>query len=393
MAQVAVVDLWKSYRVYEERASTLKETLLRRRTKYREFWALRDISLTVDPGQMLGVIGTNGSGKSTLLKAMAGIVAPNHGLVSISGKVSALLELGTGFHPELTGRENVFLAGAILGQTREQTASRFDEIVAFSGLEGFIDSPVKNYSSGMYARLAFSVAIHVDPEILLIDEVLAVGDHDFQVKCIDRLQDLRSSGIPIVFVSHNLDAVRNLCSHVAWLEKGRLVDYGETYVVVGSYLDRLRRDSTAEAKAELEAAVGSRYGSGEVRIDNVGFVDASGKGRFVFIPGELLSIVVEFAEPVSQPAHVELVVHRADGSIFSAVNTHAVGPVVGVRQVRYEIAGLPLWEGSFRVSARAISASGAEVFDARESEFGFTVRATDESSGEGPGFLPGRWAR
>jgi ABC-2 type transport system ATP-binding protein len=220
-AAITVEGVSKEYRLYHERNQSLKAALMRRaRVRYEEFWALRDVSLEVPEGATFALIGENGSGKSTLLKCMAKILRPEKGRIETHGKISALLELGAGFHPELTGRENIFLNGSILGLSKKQLNQRFDEIVDFAGLRHFIDTPVKNYSSGMYVRLGFSVAINVDPDILLIDEVLAVGDAEFQRKCLEKFDELRSSGKTIVIVSHTLDSIRNLCDTAGWLEHG-----------------------------------------------------------------------------------------------------------------------------------------------------------------------------
>ncbi|MGA0789524.1 MAG: ABC transporter ATP-binding protein, partial [Ilumatobacteraceae bacterium] len=220
---VAVHDLWKSFRLYHERNQFLKAAILRgRRARYEEFWALKDVSFEVPVGTTFGVIGSNGSGKSTLLKCLAGILVPERGSVEISGRISALLELGAGFHPELSGRENVFLNGAILGLSKKEIAARFDSIVDFAGLEDFIDTPVKNYSSGMFVRLGFAVAAHVEPEVLLVDEVLSVGDEAFQRKSAEKIEQFRREGRTIVFVSHGLGQVEQLCETVAWIDHGDL---------------------------------------------------------------------------------------------------------------------------------------------------------------------------
>jgi lipopolysaccharide transport system ATP-binding protein len=223
------------------------------------FWALRDVSLTVDPGEVVGIVGRNGSGKSTLLKIIAQITAPTTGEVRLRGRTGTLLEVGTGFHPELSGRENVFLNGAILGMNRAEIARKFDEIVDFSGVEAFIDTPVKRYSSGMQTRLAFSVAAHLDPEILIVDEVLAVGDAEFQKKCLGKMNEVSRSGRTVLFVSHNMNAVDQLCDRVIWLDRGRVVeDSIDTYSVTSKYIfgDRNR------------ALVGEIVASGDVQLDN-----------------------------------------------------------------------------------------------------------------------------
>lgn len=201
------------------------------------FWALRDISFDVKQGEVIGLIGRNGAGKSTLLKIISRISEPSSGKITLNGRVSSLLEVGTGFHPELTGRENIFLNGSILGMTRKEIKSKFDEIVDFSGVEQFIDTPVKRYSSGMYVRLAFSVAAHLEPEILLVDEVLAVGDHEFQKKCLGKMEDISSSGRTIIFVSHNMGAVSELCSRAILFEQGELIADGTVDQTISRYIE------------------------------------------------------------------------------------------------------------------------------------------------------------
>lgn len=210
------------------------------------FWALQDISFDVGRGEVVGVIGRNGAGKSTLLKVLSQITCPTTGHIEVHGRVGSLLEVGTGFHPELTGRENIFLNGAILGMTQREVRAKFDEIVAFSGVERFLDTPVKQYSSGMYTRLAFAVAAHLEPEILVVDEVLAVGDAEFQRKCLGKMQDVASGGRTVLFVSHNMNAVRKLCSNAVLLERGCIVEAGETAEVLTRYLETdVQGDETA----------------------------------------------------------------------------------------------------------------------------------------------------
>jgi lipopolysaccharide transport system ATP-binding protein len=223
-------------------------------TQEISFWALRDVSFTIAPGEVVGVIGSNGSGKSTLLKILSRITEPTEGYGVVRGRVGSLLEVGTGFHPELTGRENVYLNGVIIGMSRAEVARRFDEIVAFSGVERFIDTPVKRYSSGMYLRLAFSVAAHLEPEILLVDEVLAVGDAEFQKKCLGKIGEVARGGRTVLFVSHNLPALEMLCDRAFHLQEGRLVADGEPRAVVAQYLRTYTSDSTERAWADPETA-------------------------------------------------------------------------------------------------------------------------------------------
>ena len=223
----------KKFKLVHERNQSIKAAIMRgRRTISEDFWALRDVSFQVHRGETFGLIGENGSGKSTMLKCLTRILRPNEGSVRVEGKVSALLELGAGFHPELSGRENVFLNGAILGLSQKELHGRFDEIVDFAGIEQFIDEPVKNYSSGMYVRLGFSVAINVDPDVLFVDEVLAVGDEAFQRKCNEKFAELRRAGKTIVLVSHGLSGVQNLCDRVAWFSHGQLMQVGRPREVI-----------------------------------------------------------------------------------------------------------------------------------------------------------------
>src|ERR1700675_4878316 len=204
----------------------------------REFWALQDISFEVKRGETLGIVGHNGAGKSTALKILSRIMKPTKGLMTVNGRLSALIEVGAGFHQDLTGRENIFLYGTILGMTKREIASKFDQIVAFSGLEEFIDTPVKRYSSGMYARLGFSVAAHVDPEVMIVDEVLSVGDYVFQQRCMDRMRSVIASGTTLLFVSHNLKAITEICSRALLLAHGRVVRIGLAQEVISAYLNR-----------------------------------------------------------------------------------------------------------------------------------------------------------
>jgi lipopolysaccharide transport system ATP-binding protein len=260
-AAIRVENLSKQYRIGQaERYKTLRDSIMDtvyapfrglaalaqtkqehkdNRDADRTIWALRDVSFTIDTGETLGIIGRNGAGKSTLLKVISRITEPTRGAIDLYGRVGSLLEVGTGFHPELTGRENIFLNGAILGMRKAETERKFDEIVAFSEIEKFIDTPVKYYSTGMYMRLAFSVAAHLEPEILLVDEVLAVGDDAFQKKCLGKMDDISKQGRTVLFVSHNLGAIEHLCSRVLLLQKGELVDDGAPVEVIKSYLTSL----------------------------------------------------------------------------------------------------------------------------------------------------------
>lgn len=240
---VRVDHVTKSFRLYHERNQSLKSAVMRRRRSiYEDFLALDDVSFDVPVGSTFGLIGSNGSGKSTLLKCLANIYHPNQGSITHYGKIAAMLEVGSGFHHELSGRENVFLNGSILGMSRKEVTRKFDEIVDFSGVEKFIDQPVKNYSSGMYVRLGFAIAINVEPDILVVDEVLAVGDQEFQDKCYQKFRDLKAQGRTVILVSHSMETVQGMCEQAAWLNHGELLAVGDAAPTIKSYLDSLARD-------------------------------------------------------------------------------------------------------------------------------------------------------
>lgn len=233
---ITVSGVHKKFRLYHERNQSLKSAIMRGRvSRHEDFWALKGIDLTVAQGETFGIIGDNGSGKSTLLKCMAKILYPDEGEISISGRVAALLEVGSGFHPELSGRENVYLNGSILGMSKAEIDEKFDAIVDFAGIEGFLDQPVKNYSSGMYVRLGFAVAINVDPDVLLVDEVLAVGDETFQAKCAARFRDLREQRRTVVIVSHSMGTLAEMCDRLAWIQQGDLQMVGTPDEVIAAY--------------------------------------------------------------------------------------------------------------------------------------------------------------
>ncbi|HEX4402410.1 MAG TPA: ABC transporter ATP-binding protein [Galbitalea sp.] len=238
MTEVAVrVDhVVKSFRLYHERNQTIKAAIMRGRTSVHEdFLALKDVTFDVPIGSTFGLIGSNGSGKSTLLKCLANIYYPNSGSITHFGKIAAMLEVGSGFHSELSGRENIFLNGSILGMSRKEIVQKFDQIIDFSGVEQFIDQPVKNYSSGMYVRLGFAIAINVNPDILVVDEVLAVGDAAFQERCFQKFRDLKEEGKTVILVSHSMEMVEQMCDHVAWLNRGSLMDVGKAAPTIKAY--------------------------------------------------------------------------------------------------------------------------------------------------------------
>lgn len=283
MPAIHVTNVSKRFLLRHDRARSFQELVVKGFRRRRQpnndevFWALRDVSFSADRGETVGIIGANGSGKSTCLKLLARILVPTAGTIEVEGRISALLELGSGFHPELTGRENITLYGSILGLRRREMAQRFADIVAFAELERFIDIPVKFYSSGMYVRLAFATAINVSPDVLLLDEVLAVGDLNFQKRCLARIRELKARDMTIVFVSHSLDAVMGLCDRAIWLDKGTLREDGPTEEVVAGYLRQVREKEQANAVVAQEVlSVPSGDGDRQERRPEVGHVAPAG---------------------------------------------------------------------------------------------------------------------
>jgi ABC-2 type transport system ATP-binding protein len=362
---ITVDHVTKRFRLYHERNQSLKAAILRGgRARYDEFFALRDVSLEIPVGATLGLIGENGSGKSTLLKCIAQILSPDYGSITTRGKVSALLELGAGFHPELSGRENVYLNGAILGLSSRQIDQRFDDIVGFAGIEQFIDSPVKNYSSGMYVRLGFSVAISVDPEILLVDEVLAVGDAEFQQRCTEKILELKHGGRTIVVVSHSMESVRNICDTVALLEHGGLVTVGPAVDVIDEYLVDVFHDR------EFDPAGGARWGSGEIRIDTVELLGPDDRPLDHVRTGDRITVRMHYsaAEPVEKPVF-GIGITAADGAYVAGPNTRDSGlvfdTVSGEGHIDLTINRLMLVPGTYDVTVAVHDETCTHPFDFR----------------------------
>jgi ABC-2 type transport system ATP-binding protein len=347
---VSVNGVSKQFRLYHERYSTLKERILHLgRQSYEPFWALRDVSLDIHEGETVGLIGANGSGKTTLLNVIAGIIRPSSGTVRTEGRVAALLELGAGFHPDLTGRENVYMNASILGLSRKETNRHFDAIVSFAELEPFIDNQVKHYSSGMYVRLGFAVAVHVDPRILLVDEVLAVGDEAFQQKCFDKVRQFQKEGRTILFVSHALELVSALCHQAAFLDRGRLVEHGSPYEAIRAYKESLFGDLQAEPGMREERS------TGDIRIISVSIRDAEGKERQVFQPGEDVEVVIdlEAPKPVEDPVVGVAIFNDRDLLVFGA-NTDLrqvpLGTVYGKVRLRFAFRRVPLIDGTYEIT-------------------------------------------
>ncbi len=295
---IEVQHLSKKYSLgkKKEMYTTFRDTIMdvishpfRKREKREDFWALQDINFTVQPGEVLGIIGRNGAGKSTLLKILSRITDPTDGQVIMRGRVASLLEVGTGFHPELSGRENIYLSGSVLGMRKDEIDQKFDEIVAFAEVEKFLELPIKRYSSGMYMRLAFSVAAHLDPEILLVDEVLAVGDIAFQKKCLGKMEHVAKGGRTVIFVSHQLEFLAQLCSRCLLIDQGRIVKDGPSRDVINSYISLVRTSAPTSLRDRKD-----RQGEGNVRFTETWVEDKDGKKVRRVISGQPIKIVAEY---------------------------------------------------------------------------------------------------
>ncbi len=361
----------KQFRLYHERPHSLKERIINLRgARYEEFHALRDVSCEIHRGESFGLIGANGSGKTTLLTCIAGIMRPDSGTISTWGRMASLLELGAGFHPDLTGRENVFLNASILGLTRKQTERHLDEMVAFAELESFIDMQVKHYSSGMYVRLGFAVAIHADPEILLVDEVLAVGDERFQRKCMDRIATFQREGRTIVLVTHSMDMLRSVCSRALFLHEGRVVIEGAPSEVIRSFRETLHGES------HIEATPGEERGNRQVQILRVALTDGNGHEREVFRAGEDLhvSIDLDAPEPVVDPMVGIAVYDDKDDLVFGTnsdlLNT-PLGTLHGKTRVRFSCGGLPMQDGRYLVTIGVTTKDHRTVYHWQEKAYPF----------------------
>ncbi len=388
---ITVNSVSKSFRLYHERNRYIKAALLRgRRARYEEFWALQDVSFEVEHGATLGIIGSNGSGKSTMLKCLTGIYHPEKGSISIDGSVVALLELGAGFHAELSGRENVFLNGAILGMSKKDIERQFDSIVEFAGVERFIDIPVKDYSSGMTVRLGFSIAAHVEPEILLIDEILSVGDQAFQRKSSEKIEQFRREGRTIVVVSHGLGSVQQLCQEVIWLEKGVLKQRGPAAEVIAAYTG-----GTYTEHAAKDADFRERWGTGEAHFN---LIELRGPNSQATERLDTNGAVVIHTQLTPQSRLVapiiKATISKLDGDvIWSSTSQRLQTPLRGVADplvVEIDIPALPLLEGTYFLSMAITDATGTTEYDHCQNWVRFDVHQADLFE-EGVVAIPATW--
>jgi ABC-type polysaccharide/polyol phosphate transport system ATPase subunit len=393
MPAIRVDGVSKRFTLRHERPRSFQELFLnllhfRRTPSKEEFWVLRDVSFEAAPGEMVGIVGENGAGKSTLLKLLSRIINPTSGQIELDGRLAALLELGSGFHPDLTGRENVYLNGSILGFSKPEMDRIFDDILGFSELERFVDVPIKHYSSGMRMRLGFSVAIHLQPDILLVDEVLAVGDQAFQLRCLDRINEMKRQGVTIILVSHSLDKVREMCDRAIWLAEGQIQAAGPTELVLEHYMTRvLERDGQALRDSESVRETGPaqrgdktswRWGSREAEIVRVQLLDNQGRERRSFETGETLVARMHYLahQQIERPLF-GVALHRADGVQINGPNTgFSDFPIEAIRgdgYVEYVIPRLPLLEGAFLFSAAIYDNTAQHAYDHHHMAYTFRV--------------------
>jgi len=386
VADVVFDQVDKRYRVYTARYRSLKEVVFHRRFgEWEDHWALRGVSFEVEPGEVFGIIGPNGAGKSTSLKLIARILEADAGRVMVRRKVAGLLELGAGFVPEYTGRENIFLNASILGLSRRQIESRFDSIVDFAELGDAIDASLATYSSGMYMRLGFATAIHVDAEVLLVDEILAVGDEAFQRKCFDWLSGFQARGGTIVLVSHDLATVRDFCSRVAWIHEGQVQEIGNPSTVVGLYLDRVK---ATEPHGE-EAREHSRLLASEraVELSEVRLLGPSGRPTASVGMGESLAVEIDYkvSQPLATPVF-SVALYGPNGACVyattSAIDGVEFGPLEEDGGVRLEYSDMQLLPGVYRVAVSLLSRPrGDAVVDSRPAAASFEVTAQTKEAG------------
>jgi len=399
---ISARGLGKRYRMYRKPIQRVYDLLLPGKPRYTEFWALRGVTLDIRRQSTVGIIGENGAGKSTLLKLISGITHPTEGEVHVSGRVTSLIELGAGFHPEFTGRENIGLSCAILGMGSDEIADRTQSILDFAELGDFIDRPVKTYSSGMHVRLGFSVATCVDPEVLLIDEALAVGDEYFRGKCMNRLNDFRERGGTVVFVSHDLTAVKALCQEVVYLDHGHLVEQGPPEKVAGEYLRRAQsRGKQQIEESSHESSAYPRWGSGEIKVETVELIGPDGDPTVVFRTMDRFRVRLGYrafadcAEPVFGVG-----LYREDGTYVNGSNHLWHDHPVELRdvargeqgEVEMDLGPLPLLPGRYYVTIFVYDHSkpSPTAIDHREHALGFRVLDADHHQ-HGLLYLPSTW--
>ncbi|NJN82135.1 MAG: ABC transporter ATP-binding protein, partial [Caldilineaceae bacterium] len=390
----------------------LFQRLVGRKQPKEYFWSLQDVTIDIFRGATVGLIGENGAGKSTFLKLVSGILTPTEGEIQVNGRVSALLELGAGFHPELTGRENIHLQSSLMGLHRREIDALVEPVIEFADLGPFIDTPVKHYSSGMYARLGFAIAIFVDPDLLLVDEVLAVGDENFQRRCLDVIHGMQSQNKTILIVSHSLHQVMTLCDHCIWMDDGRVVAFGPTTDVIRAYLasvnqamaerlgegNEVRRLAMAADRLLTSDEPPRRWGKGPIRIEGVSMFGADGRSRWSFEPHESIDVQIEYRASSALPTPIfSVLIHKMDGHYLWASNTldHPVCAIEqpGAGTLTVEIPALALTAGRYHLSAAAYVKPDPPYWenpsDFHEQLYDFQV--VSERAIHGDIYMPSKW--
>ncbi|OME80599.1 sugar ABC transporter ATP-binding protein [Paenibacillus sp. FSL A5-0031] len=409
---IEVKNVWKKFKIYQDKPVSLKERFLyRSKGVFQEKWVLQDVSFSIPKGRMVGLIGRNGSGKSTLLKVLTRILIPDKGEVKINGRISSLLELGAGFHMDFTGRENIYMNASIFGLTRKEINARLEEIITFSELSSFIDNPVRTYSSGMFMRLAFSIAIHVEPDILLIDEILAVGDNAFQKKCIRKIEEFKEQGKTIVFVSHDNGIMEKLCDELYWIHESKIVKHGKPDEVIRDYLDFLsgseeKRMKLEADKQEIEAMnknestevintkqENKRWGNGSVEITNVDVINPIGNNKFIFKKGQQINICITYktkTDKIEKPVF-GVGIFKMDGTQCYGTNTHIDKFLIEISEsgsISYNIDSLNLVQGDYYVDVACHHEDGTP-YDYITKVLNFSVHSIE--SDQGIAYMPHNW--
>ena len=358
-------------------------------------WAVRNVSFDVARGESVGLIGHNGSGKSTLLKLATRILTPTDGQINVDGRISPLLELGAGFHTDLTGRENIYLNGSVLGLSNPEIDERLEAIIDFSELEQFIDVPVKHYSSGMYMRLGFSVAVHCDPDVLLVDEILAVGDRAFQKKCLDRIVELKNGGVTIIMVSHSLDTLLKLCDKVVWMDQGELKEIGAPQATISRYVEFMNSRIAQQSGGKF---IFNRHGTREAEITGVRFLDANGDVQNSFAMGTSMTIEMQYVahQPIEDP-EFGIAIYRHDGTQVTGPNNriaHNYFEIIeGAGTVHCRIDNMPLMPGAYTLSVAIHSSTLPMAYDFHAHAYSFSVRSDERSDLEGIFMLSAEWVQ
>ncbi|HZX09460.1 MAG TPA: ABC transporter ATP-binding protein [Acidobacteriota bacterium] len=416
MEAVKIINLSKKFRRYHQKSSNIKYAALNffkggRSFSFEDFYALKNINMSIKEGETVGIIGENGSGKSTLLKLIAGIIFPDEGEIQTQGTIAALIELGAGFHTELSGRENIYVNASLLGFKRKEINARINEIIDFSGLENFIDNPLKTYSSGMYVRLGFSIAINVNPDILLIDEILAVGDENFQKKCYQKIEEFKNKGKTILLVSHDLAVIEKMCDRVYLIDNGRQFYKENPVDVISEYHRRLfkkrkqalrvnqeelteeeKKDKTASSLTEF-----NRWGSREVEITGIEFLDDRNRETYIYKTGDFLKIKMDYSaeKKIKEPVF-GLAIYKEDGTLLCGPNTSTGGCdidwIKGKGTVEYVVDTLPFLPGTYLFTASIYDRSLRHAYDHWERCLTFNVVENKEIKEKfGAFYIPSQW--